>query len=339
MKKKYLITGGAGFIGSALARNLIDDSEEVIIVDKLTYASSAEALTLLTKSKNVTFLEQDICDEISIKKTFETYRPNKIIHLAAESHVDNSIKEPRDFIFTNIVGTYNLLVASTGLYESLTTDEKVSFTFHHVSTDEVFGDLIDKKSAADEDFQYKPSSPYSASKASSDHLVEAWGRTYKLPTLITNCSNNYGPFQHKEKFIPTIINSLIERKQIPIYGVGNQIRDWLYVEDHAKALIKVSNEATAGSKYNISGRNETTNIMIVAMVIKAFKSLSKIEVSESWPENLIQHVDDRPGHDERYALNSDRISKELGWDPQTDLESGIYKTVKWYLRNSKDNNS
>ena len=337
MKNKYLITGGAGFIGSCLVRHLIKDlSAEVIVLDKLTYASSVESLDSVKDSVNFLFLKADICDRKRLKSIFEDHKPNKVIHLAAESHVDNSIKEPENFILTNIIGTYNLLMESLEFYNSLPEQAKKTFTFHHVSTDEVFGDLAGVKFSANEDSKYKPSSPYSASKASSDHLVDAWQRTFKLPTLITNCSNNYGPHQHREKLIPTIIHCLMNKKQIPIYGDGAQIRDWLYVQDHVDALIKVSTDAEIGSRYNISGRVEISNLELVKIIIDEFKVLMKISPNERWPEDLITFVQDRPGHDKRYSLDSSKIEKDLSWSPQVSIKDGIKKTVEWYLGRIKD---
>jgi dTDP-glucose 4,6-dehydratase len=334
-KKKILITGGAGFIGSALIRNIIQKTEHSVInVDKLTYSGNLQSLESIEESKNYTFEQVDICNEKELLRVFKENQPDIVMHLAAESHVDRSIDGPRDFIQTNIFGTFILLEQSRNYWQSLEGNKKENFRFLYVSTDEVYGDLSGTSSFFTEESNYRPSSPYSASKASSDHLVRAWYRTFDLPVLITHCSNNYGPCQFPEKLIPHIILNALAGKNLPIYGNGKQIRDWLYVDDHVFALINVALNAKVGETYNIGGNNEIQNIEVVRKVCSILDELipNKLNGMSSFSE-LITYVKDRPGHDVRYAINTSKINKELGWDPQEDFESGIRKTVEWYLNN------
>ena len=333
--KKLLITGGAGFIGSAVIRHLIDNTEHhVVNIDKLTYAGNLESLTSIENSDRYTFKQVDICDATEIKRVFDEYQPDVIMHLAAESHVDRSIDGPGEFIQTNIVGTYVLLEAARSYWSQLSEDKQQSFRFHHISTDEVYGDLEGTDDLFTEDTPYAPSSPYSAAKASSDHLVRAWQRTFELPTLITNCSNNYGPYQFPEKLIPLIILNALEGKDLPIYGDGKQIRDWLYVDDHARALVHVALTGEIGETYNIGGHNEKQNIEVVKTVCKILDKLvpSQLQGIDRY-EELITYVKDRAGHDVRYAIDARKIADELGWTPDETFESGIEKTVQWYLDN------
>ena len=339
--KTIMVTGGAGFIGSAVVRELINHSpHSVINVDKLTYAGNLESLKEVESNERYTFEQVDICDSLGIKRIFEVYQPDIIMHLAAESHVDRSIDGPGEFIQTNIVGTYNLLDQAKAYWSSLGGEKKSGFRFHHISTDEVYGDLPhpDDVSTSEkeslplftEETAYEPSSPYSASKAGSDHLVRAWQRTFGLPTLITNCSNNYGPYHFPEKLIPLVILNALDGKTLPIYGKGNQIRDWLYVEDHARALIKVATEGKVGETYNIGGHNEKQNIEVVETICAI---LDEVRPKEKKYKEQIIFVADRPGHDMRYAIDASKIQKELGWKPQETFETGIKKTVEWYLEN------
>lgn len=332
---KFLITGGAGFIGTAVIRHIVYElGYEVLNVDKLTYAGNLESLEAVKNSPLYSFEQADICDHGAIQRIFEEYKPDKVMHLAAESHVDRSIDGPAEFIQTNIVGTYNILEIAKSYWLTLTGEKKQNFRFHHISTDEVYGDLEGTKDLFKEDTPYAPSSPYSASKASSDHLVRAWHRTYKLPIVITNCSNNYGPFQFPEKLIPLVILNAISGKSLPIYGKGNQIRDWLYVEDHAKALVKVVLEGKDGETYNIGGLNEKTNLEVVKLLCKILDELMPEHPNGiSQYEELITYVTDRPGHDVRYAIDATKIDKDLGWVPEETFETGIRKTVEWYLNN------
>jgi dTDP-glucose 4,6-dehydratase len=335
MNKKILITGGAGFIGSALIRHIISNSENTVInVDKLTYAGNLDSLKSIESSSRYFFELSDICDSHKIQNIFRDYQPDIVMHLAAESHVDRSIDSPSEFINTNIFGTYALLEESRKYWTYLENDKKKKFRFHHISTDEVFGDLVKLDELFTEDTPYAPSSPYSASKASSDHLVRAWYRTYKLPILITNCSNNYGPYQFPEKLIPTIILNSIEGKKIPIYGTGEQVRDWLYVDDHARALLHVALNGKIGETYNIGGHNEIQNIEVVRIICSILDELLPIKNNISKYEDLISYVDDRPGHDTRYAIDATKISKDLGWIPDESFSSGIRKTVQWYIENT-----
>lgn len=333
-KLKILITGGAGFIGSAVIRQYINDTEHnVINLDALTYAGNLESLLSVEDSDRYFFEHADICDKSALEKIFNQHKPDAIMHLAAESHVDRSIDGPADFIQTNIVGTYNLLEVAREYWSQLPMEQKEAFKFHHVSTDEVYGDL-DESSFFTEDSSYEPSSPYSASKASSDHLVRAWYRTYGLPIVITNCSNNYGPYQFPEKLIPLVILNALEGKSLPIYGTGLQIRDWLHVDDHARALRLVLEKGEIGQTYNIGGHNEKTNLEVVKTICSLLDQLAPN--SPCIPhESLITYVADRPGHDVRYAIDASKIEKELGWTPGETFDTGIRKTVTWYLENSK----
>ena len=332
---KILITGGGGFIGSALIRNLITRTDyQVVIVDKLTYAGNLDSLPNIDSNENYTFEQVDICDAAEVKRLFSQYKPTAVMHLAAESHVDRSIDGPGDFIATNIIGTFNLLEASREYYLGLNAPTRDQFRFHHISTDEVYGDLKGEDDLFVETTPYAPSSPYSATKASSDHLVRAWGRTYRLPILVTNCSNNYGPYHFPEKLIPHIILNALQGKPLPIYGDGRQIRDWLYVEDHAKALIKVMTDGIVGETYNIGGHNEKTNLSVVEAICELLEELAPNKPAgvESF-RDLISFVKDRPGHDARYAIDGSKIKRELGWVPEQTFETGLRKTVKWYLDN------
>ena len=341
-KKNILITGGAGFIGSALVRNIIQKTEHSVInVDKLTYSGNLQSLESIKESKNYTFEQVDICNEKELHRVFKENQPDIVIHLAAESHVDRSIDGPSDFIQTNIVGTFNLLEQSKNYWQSLEGDKKENFRFLHVSTDEVYGDLATTANSFSEDSAYTPSSPYSASKASSDHLVRAWYRTYDLPVLITNCSNNYGPYQFPEKLIPHVILSALNGKKIPIYGNGKQIRDWLFVEDHVDAIIKILfNKKYINQRFNISGNNQVKNIDLVKKICNSLNSLipSKPNNLKDF-KDLIEFVKDRPGHDRKYILNSKKITNNLNWKPKFSIDRGIILTLKWYLKNmewSKD---
>ena len=335
--KKLLITGGAGFIGSAVIRNIINNTEHSVVnVDKLTYAGNLESLKSVEKDERYSFEKADICNADDIERIFTKYRPDIVMHLAAESHVDRSIDGPGEFIQTNIVGTYILLQKAITYWRELEDkNKKECFKFHHVSTDEVYGDLEVADNLFTEETPYAPSSPYSAAKASSDHLVRAWQRTFRLPTLITNCSNNYGPYQFPEKLIPLIILNALEGKKLPIYGDGKQVRDWLYVDDHARALLHVALTGKVGETYNIGGHNEIQNIEVVRIVCSILDELvpSKIKSIHKY-EQLITHVDDRAGHDVRYAIDATKIDKELGWIPDETFKTGIKKTVEWYLNNS-----
>ena len=332
---KILITGGGGFIGSALIRNLITRTDyQVVNVDKLTYAGNLDSLPNIDSNENYTFEQVDICDAAEVKRLFSQYKPTAVMHLAAESHVDRSIDGPGDFIATNIIGTFNLLEASREYYLGLDAPTRDQFRFHHISTDEVYGDLKGEDDLFVETTPYAPSSPYSATKASSDHLVRAWGRTYRLPILVTNCSNNYGPYHFPEKLIPHIILNALQGKPLPIYGDGRQIRDWLYVEDHAKALIKVMTDGIVGETYNIGGHNEKTNLSVVEAICELLEELAPHKPEGvGYYRDLISFVKDRPGHDARYAIDGSKIKRELGWVPEQTFETGLRKTVKWYLDN------
>lgn len=333
--KTILVTGGAGFIGSAVVRHIIQDTPyHVVNLDKLTYAGNLESLNSVSDSPRYQFEQADICDRSAMERIFAQYRPDVVMHLAAESHVDRSIDGPAAFIETNIIGTYTLLEAARNYWNALEPQAKAAFRFHHISTDEVYGDLDGPDSLFTETTPYAPSSPYSASKASSDHLVRAWRRTYGLPTLITNCSNNYGPFHFPEKLIPLMILNALAGKPLPVYGKGEQIRDWLYVEDHARALVKVATEGAVGETYNIGGHNERKNIDVVHTLCDLLEELVPNKpAGVAHYRDLITYVADRPGHDLRYAIDASKIAHDLGWVPQETFESGIRKTVIWYLEN------
>jgi dTDP-glucose 4,6-dehydratase len=333
--KTILVTGGAGFIGSELVRFLINSSlHNVVNVDKLTYSGNLHSLESIESNNRYLFEQIDICDVTEFQRVLIENKPDMIIHLAAESHVDRSIDEPKDFINTNIVGTYNILEKSKKYWQSLQGKKKDNFRLLHVSTDEVYGDLGGPEGYFSEKTPYNPSSPYSASKASSDHLVRAWYRTYDLPVIITNCSNNYGPYQFPEKLIPHIILNALAGKKLPVYGNGTQIRDWLYVNDHVRALLTVAFKGLIGETYNIGGNNEIQNIEVVTEICKLLDELipSKLNGLDSFSD-LISFVQDRPGHDVRYAIDASKIKNDLGWTPKEDFISGIRKTVKWYLDN------
>jgi dTDP-glucose 4,6-dehydratase len=337
MSKTILVTGGAGFIGSAVVRHIIENTQDnVVNVDKLTYAGNLESLESVENNPRYAFEQVDICDAKALARVFEHHQPDAVMHLAAESHVDRSIDGPAAFIETNIVGTYTLLEAARAYWNTLNDERKAAFRFHHISTDEVYGDLEGTDDLFTETTPYAPSSPYSASKASSDHLVRAWLRTYGLPTIVTNCSNNYGPFHFPEKLIPLMILNALDGKPLPVYGNGQQIRDWLFVEDHARALYKVVTEGEVGETYNIGGHNEKANIDVVHTICSLLEELvpNKPEGVAKY-EDLITYVKDRPGHDVRYAIDAAKIGRELGWKPQETFESGIRKTVEWYLNNKK----
>lgn len=331
--KNILVTGGAGFIGSAVIRYLINETNSnVLNIDKLTYAGNLESLETISNNPRYQFLHADVCDKSAMTKAFDDFEPDIVMHLAAESHVDRSIDGPMDFIQTNIIGTYNLLEAARNYWQNLAEDKKSRFKFHHISTDEVYGDLEGTDDLFTEETSYSPSSPYSASKASSDHLVRAWYRTYGLPIVITNCSNNYGPYHFPEKLIPLIILNALDGKPLPVYGDGKQIRDWLYVEDHARALYLVATTAKVGETYNIGGHNEKQNIDVVKTICTILDNIKPRTDGQSYIQQ-ITFVKDRPGHDLRYAIDASKINTELGWQPQETFESGIQKTVEWYLAN------
>ena len=368
---KILVTGGAGFIGSAVIRHIIENTQDSVInLDKLTYAGNLESLKSIDKNERYVFEQVDICNRTEIDRVFNEYKPDAVMHLAAESHVDRSITGPAEFIQTNIVGTYNLLEAAREYWNTLGSGAKKTFRFHHISTDEVYGDLphpsdihndeclmVNGELSSDElkiknstssikslplfteQTSYAPSSPYSASKASSDHLVRAWLRTYGFPTIVTNCSNNYGPYHFPEKLIPLVILNALEGKNLPIYGKGDQIRDWLYVEDHARALYKVVTEGKVGETYNIGGHNEKQNIEVVQAICEILDELAPMKDKNDQLNinysSLIINVPDRPGHDRRYAIDSSKMQKELGWTPEETFETGLRKTVQWYLNNQK----
>ena len=326
---KFIVTGGAGFIGSALVRFLINETEHTVLnVDKLTYAGNLASLTSISENPRYQFINADICDADKMTELVAVFQPDKIIHLAAESHVDRSVDAPGEFIQTNIIGTFNLLNAARSYFQS---SNHKSFMFHHVSTDEVFGSLGDDGFFTEET-SYDPRSPYSASKASSDHLVRAWGATYGLPVVVTNCSNNYGHYQFPEKLIPLIIMNAFNEKPLPVYGDGSNVRDWLHVDDHARALYLVATEGKPGETYNIGGKNEKTNLEVVDTICDLLEGF-KPPASHSHYKDLITHVEDRPGHDFRYAVDTRKIEHELGWKPQETFETGMGKTVEWYLGN------
>ena len=336
---KILVTGGAGFIGSAVIRHILNNTQDSVVnLDKLTYAGNLESLKSVDSNDRYKFEHVDICDRVALERVFSHHKPDAVMHLAAESHVDRSITGPAEFIQTNIVGTYNLLEAAREYWNTLNDDDKKSFRFHHISTDEVYGDLPhpDEKEGElplfTEETSYAPSSPYSASKASSDHLVRAWLRTYGFPTIVTNCSNNYGPYHFPEKLIPLVILNALEGKELPIYGKGDQIRDWLYVEDHARALYKVVTEGTVGETYNIGGHNEKQNLEVVQTICEILDTL--VPKAAKYEEQ-ITYVTDRPGHDRRYAIDSTKMSEELNWTPVETFETGLRKTIQWYLTNQQ----
>lgn len=332
---KILVTGGAGFIGSAVVRHIIEKTNDSVInVDKLTYAGNLDSLKNVNESGRYIFEKVDICDSNELVRIFNEYKPDAVMHLAAESHVDRSIDGPAAFIETNIIGTYTLLEATRAYWNQLEGSSKLSFRFHHISTDEVYGDLEGTNELFTELTPYAPSSPYSASKASSDHLVRAWLRTYGLPVIVTNCSNNYGPFHFPEKLIPLMILNALEGKALPVYGDGMQIRDWLYVEDHARALYTVVTKGEVGETYNIGGHNEKANIEVVRAICHLLEEFvpNKPHGIEFY-EDLITYVTDRPGHDVRYAIDATKIGQELGWQPKETFETGLRKTVEWYLNN------
>ena len=336
---KILVTGGAGFIGSAVVRHIIENTQDSVVnLDKLTYAGNLESLKTVDSSERYTFEQVDICNRKELDRVFKSHKPDAVMHLAAESHVDRSITGPSDFIQTNIVGTYNLLEAARDYWNTLNNESKADFRFHHISTDEVYGDLPhpDEQQGElplfTEQTSYAPSSPYSASKASSDHLVRAWLRTYGFPTIVTNCSNNYGPYHFPEKLIPLVILNALDGKELPIYGKGDQIRDWLYVEDHARALYKVVTEGKVGETYNIGGHNEKQNLEVVQTICEILDSL--VPKNTKYAEQ-ITYVTDRPGHDRRYAIDSSKMSEELNWTPVETFETGLRKTIEWYLVNQQ----
>jgi dTDP-glucose 4,6-dehydratase len=329
-----LITGGAGFIGSAAVRHFIGDTTARIVnVDSLTYAGNLESLGPASASERYAFEKADICDKKRLAQIFRTHQPDAVMHLAAESHVDRSIDGPEAFFQTNVVGTGRLLQTATDYWNALSAERRAAFRFLHVSTDEVFGDLAAGDEPSCETTAYAPSSPYAATKAAADHLVRAWGRTYKLPVLITNCSNNYGPYQFPEKLIPHMILNALAGKPLPVYGDGRQIRDWLHVEDHARALWTVLTRGRIGETYNIGGRNEQRNIDVVRAICSLLQR--SVPTSARRYEELITYVSDRPGHDSRYALDAGKIERELGWAPVETFETGLAKTVSWYLDNRR----
>lgn len=334
---KFFITGGAGFIGSAVIRHIIENTQNTVInLDKLTYAGNLESLNEVSADPRYFFEQVDICNRAELDRVLSHYQPDAIMHLAAESHVDRSIDGPAAFIETNVVGTYALLESVRAYWNDLEPKKKASFRFHHISTDEVYGDLEGTDDLFTEKTSYEPSSPYSASKASSDHLVRAWLRTYGLPTIVTNCSNNYGPYHFPEKLIPLMILNAIDGKPLPVYGDGMQIRDWLYVEDHARALYKVVTEGEVGETYNIGGHNEKANIEVVKTICSLLEEFvpNKPKGVDQY-QDLITYVTDRPGHDVRYAIDASKIERELGWIPEESFETGIRKTVEWYLNNKQ----
>ena len=327
---KIIVTGGAGFIGSAVIRKAINDGHHIINVDCLTYAANLESLKAVSSSPNYEFVNIDICNAATLMGLFDSCQPDAVMHLAAESHVDRSIDGPGAFIQTNVIGTYALLQAARNYRDTLNASKADSFRFHHISTDEVYGDLSEEDPAFEETTPYDPSSPYSASKAASDHLVRAWARTYGLPILITNCSNNYGPYQFPEKLIPVVILKAMHRQAIPVYGQGDNIRDWLYVDDHADALLTVLQKGKVGQTYNIGGNNERTNLELVHTLCQ----LMDEKINDGFErKSLIEFVADRPGHDRRYAINANKIDRDLGWKPSIALDDGFAATLDWYLAN------
>lgn len=334
---KILVTGGAGFIGSAVIRNIINNTQDSVInVDCLTYAGNLQSLSSVDSSDRYAFEQVDICNKDELIRVFEQHQPDAVMHLAAESHVDRSIEGPGEFIQTNVVGTFNLLDVARDYWSKLPEERKSAFRFHHISTDEVYGDLEGTDDLFTEETPYAPSSPYSASKAASDHLVRAWYRTYGLPVLVTNCSNNYGPYHFPEKLIPHMILNALDGKPLPVYGDGQQIRDWLYVDDHARALYKVVTEGEVGETYNIGGHNEKTNLHVVETICELLEELAPEKPAGLTNyKDLITFVKDRPGHDLRYAIDASKIDKELNWKPEETFETGLKNTVKWYLSNKE----
>jgi len=334
---KILVTGGAGFIGSAVIRNIINNTQDSVInVDCLTYAGNLQSLSSVDSSDRYAFEQVDICNKDELIRVFEQHQPDAVMHLAAESHVDRSIEGPGEFIQTNVVGTFNLLDVARDYWSKLPEEHKSAFRFHHISTDEVYGDLEGTDDLFTEETPYAPSSPYSASKAASDHLVRAWYRTYGLPVLVTNCSNNYGPYHFPEKLIPHMILNALDGKPLPVYGDGQQIRDWLYVDDHARALYKVVTEGEVGETYNIGGHNEKTNLHVVETICELLEELAPEKPAGLTNyKDLITFVKDRPGHDLRYAIDASKIDKELDWTPEETFETGLKNTVKWYLSNKE----
>ncbi|KPM75461.1 dTDP-glucose 4,6-dehydratase [Pseudoalteromonas sp. UCD-33C] len=331
-----LVTGGAGFIGSAVVRHILENTNNTVInVDALTYAGNLESIPSKLQSERYIFQQVDICDYQALKQVFDQYKPDLVMHLAAESHVDRSIEGPGAFINTNVIGTFNMLECARHHWQNLTADTQAKFKFHHISTDEVYGDLEGTDDLFTEQTPYAPSSPYSASKAGSDHLVRAWGRTYGLPIVVTNCSNNYGPYHFPEKLIPHVILNALHGKSLPVYGDGKQIRDWLFVEDHARALYKVVTEGKVGETYNIGGHNEKQNIEVVHTICELLEELvpNKPEGITNY-KDLITFVKDRPGHDVRYAIDATKMQQELNWVPEETFETGMRKTVEWYLANT-----
>ncbi len=332
---RIIVTGGAGFIGSAVIRHIINNTDDQVLnLDKLTYAGNLENLASVANSSRYQFVHADICDKTVMDAVFAAFQPDAVMHLAAESHVDRSIDGPGEFIETNIVGTYRLLDAARKYWAGLNSERKAAFRFHHISTDEVYGDLEDSGLLFTETTAYEPSSPYSASKAGSDHLVRAWGRTYGLPVVITNCSNNYGPYHFPEKLIPLMIIKALAGEPLPVYGKGDQIRDWLYVEDHARALYTVVTAGQVGETYNIGGHNEKQNIEVVKTLCALLEELAPNKpAGVARYQDLITYVADRPGHDVRYAIDATKIKNELGWVPEETFETGMRKTLQWYLAN------
>jgi len=328
---KILFTGGAGFIGSAVIRMAIENGHQVVNLDCLTYAANLNNVSIVADHQNYEFIKGDICNFETVRSVFKEHKPDAVMHLAAESHVDRSIDGPRAFINTNIIGTFTLLQEARRYWDVLPNSKKETFRFHHVSTDEVYGDLSLNDPAFEETTSYDPSSPYSASKAASDHLVRAWSRTYGLPILITNCSNNYGPYQFPEKLIPVVILKALHGESIPVYGKGDNIRDWLYVDDHADALLNVLQKGKLGETYNIGGNNERTNLELVKTICKIVDDKKIGAVAKS--ESLITFVTDRPGHDRRYAINAQKIKTDLGWSPSVKWDEGFEQTIDWYLNN------
>ncbi|CKL27298.1 dTDP-glucose 4%2C6-dehydratase [Neisseria meningitidis] len=333
--RKILVTGGAGFIGSAVVRHIIRNTQDSVVnLDKLTYAGNLESLTDIADNPRYAFEQVDICDRAELDRVFAQHRPDAVMHLAAKGHVDRSIGSAGEFIQTNIVGTFNLLEAARAYRQQMPSEKHEAFRFHHISTDEVYGDLSGTDDLFTETAPYAPSSPYSASKASSDHLVRAWLRTYGLPTIVTNCSNNYGPYHFPEKLIPLMILNALDGKPLPVYGDGMQIRDWLFVEDHARALYQVVTEGVVGETYNIGGHNEKANIEVVKTICALLEELAPEKpAGVARYEDLITFVQDRPGHDARYAVDTAKIRRDLGWQPLETFESGLRKTVQWYLDN------